>query len=62
MTQEAIAKGMRAQKWLEDETTKFAFEGVKKAIYDEWARLDIDDTQNQTRLKLMLGLLESYRP
>lgn len=50
-------RGIKAQRWLEDDVTKEAFESVRKGIIERWEQSPIEDKEGQHELRLMLKLL-----
>lgn len=58
---EQLARGIRAERILNDELFAQAFKDVEQAILDKWRECPIRDTEGQHELKLMHKLLQEVK-
>lgn len=59
--QDDLDRGQRAERLLNDETLRKAFDDVAAAIHAQWERCPIRDLEGAHELKLMLKLLTDVR-
>ena len=58
---QALDRGIKAERLLRDEMLTGAFDAVAQAIHERWAQTPVRDIEGQTNLRLQLKLLGDVR-